>query len=685
MLRWLPFPFVRFSLAWILGLLWGLNHTEPNLWWWSLWVILIFFYFWLTLSLAKITFFQCSYLLGGLAMTIIFMSGSVRIHWSSPRLSPPITTAQGYWGEVVQPARLHDSYRRITLKLEVVKAKDDVFISEQKIHAFQHVHTHKPLKYGDRVLIHGAPSRLPGPQNPYQFNYRKFLERQGVYGQHWLEDADILIIEPSSNRSLQRSIWSLRRALQTRITEYVPTMVAREILGAMLLGNRQQVTDDVEQAFAKSGTLHILAVSGLHLGIIYGFLMAAFGVRRYHKMGRWFFLLLTLLALWLFAMLTGLAPATRRAALMFSVMVVGKHYNRRGNNFNALCLSACLILLLDPNEIYAVGFQLSYLALGSILWLQPKISAWWSPNNKIVKYIWGIISVSLAAQLGVLPISLYYFHQFPVYFLLGNLFMIPTTLVVLLIGSLFLTVGFWPTLSTILGQVLDWLTQGVHFVNQAIANLPGSTISNLWISPLELVFLYAILLLGVVYLTTIRKLWLQSVLWVWSLGLALNFHHTYNPTDEIMVYHLKGSTAIDFISKARYQSFLSKGVTIKDLNYNIFPNRRSRHLRPQLILTNSWSSESYQAWMFHGKLVILVKAPLMPYVGAPIKAHMVILSNNAVNDLNLVNQRFRSEWIIVDGSNHLGNVEMLTDQAQKMNITFHNTDQRAFRLTVEEY
>lgn len=295
----------------------------------------------------------------------------------------------------------------------------------------------KRLSTGDQVWITAKLSAISAPQNPGEFDYRAFLERRNLFHAAYVAPEDLWLTGRQSTAwSLSRLGIAIREHVVRALREAGLSQEAFSICTALLVGYDDEISSDVMQSFSHSGTLHILSVSGMHTGILYMVLMLLFKLidpyNRYPK-GRCVAVIAVMV---LFAAITGFSSSVLRAALMLVLVLLGKTFRRSGNPYNTLMFSAFLLLLYDPFLLADVGFLLSYLAVGGIMYLYPLISNRWSPQNRILKFCWDISLMSVAATLFTLPVTLYYFHQFPLWFIVSNLIIIPLSTV--LMGAAFL-------------------------------------------------------------------------------------------------------------------------------------------------------------------------------------------------------------------------------------------------------
>ena len=306
------------------------------------------------------------------------------------------------------------------------------------------------LHYGDKVLIYAQLREVSPPQNPYQFDYRTYLQRKGIYYQSYLTTEQYKVLRPSSEKSVRAVAYFLRAKMIDLIKSSGLSKNEQGIASALLLGWDEDVDDETLQSFSNAGIAHFLSISGLHLGIIFMFIGYMFFWMGNSLRSRMIRGIVQLAVLWFFAIVTGLSPSIMRAATMFSLITVGEMFFSRASFYNNLASSAFILLMFRPMLLFDVGFQLSYLGVVGIVVLQPRIkeimqNSWnqvfaESKTGKfiakgldavanaalwLVQKVWELACVSIAAQIATLPLTFYYFHQFPVYFLIANVTVIP--------------------------------------------------------------------------------------------------------------------------------------------------------------------------------------------------------------------------------------------------------------------
>ncbi|SHE72122.1 competence protein ComEC [Psychroflexus salarius] len=337
-----------------------------------------------------------------------------------------------------------------------LKGKILLKINRDSINKFQ-------LNIGDFVHGAGELQKFHAPENPQNFNYSTYMAHQNVYMAISAEQSH-LSIRKNQEFNLFNSLDEIRTNLRNQLKHYNFQQENISLIEAFLLGQRQRISDETYEDFKNAGVIHILAVSGLHVGIILLILNALTHFCIYTKSGRRLRPFLVLIGLWGFAFLAGLSPSVFRATVMFSFLSIGMLLQKRTNSLNTLFMSGLVLVLVNPFIIYQVGFQLSYLAVFGIVTLQPRLYKLYKPRYYVDRLFWGIITVTLAAQLSIMPLSLYYFNQFSGVFLIANILILPTLSLILGIGILVLSLAKIGWLPSILVEVYDFILTNLRLL-----------------------------------------------------------------------------------------------------------------------------------------------------------------------------------------------------------------------------
>ena len=296
------------------------------------------------------------------------------------------------------------------------------------------------LRYGDLIAFPLPIGEVSAPKNPEEFDYCDYLSRKGITGQIYLKESDWVDLETNKANPLYAFSYRFRDVLLRSLQRCGLKGDEFGVAAAILLGYDDSLPVEVRQNYVAAGSMHILCVSGMHVGIIYLLASAFLSFLNRKKWQKTLKQLLLLGLIWFYAMIAGLSPSILRSALMISFVIVGELLRRKGFAINSIAASAFILLCINPNNLFEIGFLLSYVAVVGIVLLQKPIYNWFDIKNRLLDKVWEITAVALAAQFATIPFTLFYFHQFTVYFWLSNLFMTPISFVVIMGGMILLLV-----------------------------------------------------------------------------------------------------------------------------------------------------------------------------------------------------------------------------------------------------
>lgn len=347
---------------------------------------------------------------------------------------------------------------------------------------------------GDRILVGRVPVPVRGPANPGEFDYRKYLYQHGITHQLYLRDlSEARLLSKHYQPGFFENFDKSRNWLIGKLRAAVEDDDAFAVSSALILGQKEFLSPQIRASYAGTGAMHVLAVSGLHVGIIYLILMFSLKWLGENKWPMILKLLLILAGLWSYAVLTGLSPSVLRAATMFSAVAIAQHIGRRSNIYNTLAAAALVMLCYNPYLLFEVGFQLSFLAVLGIVLIQPLIYHQLVVNTWLADKLWQLTSVSLAAQIATFPLGILYFNQFPNYFLLSNFIVIPAAFVILTLGIVLMAGSFIQPLYEFFGFLLNEIVSLLNLSVRFIESLPYATTSGLFLNLTEAIFLYLFL------------------------------------------------------------------------------------------------------------------------------------------------------------------------------------------------
>ena len=415
-------------------------------------------------------------------------------------LEPLLERKKSYKGlaEVIEVVDSNGYTQKCIGKLAIYFQKDSSVISG--------------IHYGDILLLKSNYKEAEPTQNPYEFNYKRYLAFNNIYHQSYLHLGDFIKTGISKKNFLFEFSYKAQQYFKDVLNKYVESKTEVAVSQALLYGYDDDIDADVVKAYSNTGTLHVLAVSGMHVGIIFWIIskMLIFLDKR-----RWGIVLkaiISILLLWTYSLLCGFSPSILRATVMFSFMIVGKLFKRDVNIYNTLATSAFVILIFDTNIIANVGFQLSYLAVLGIVTFQKRIYNWYQPKYWLVDQIWNITAVSIAAQIATFPVGLLYFHQFPFCFLFSNLIIIPLTTVVLFFDIGLIAISQWEWAASLLGYCTKWLIYFTDHIVVFVENIPYAYTNGIHISIIETILIYILILYLFFWLIHIRHRYFKFAL-----------------------------------------------------------------------------------------------------------------------------------------------------------------------------
>jgi len=554
MFNWHKYPFVRLLIPFGLGIWLGLNVVIPvdNK--------LLFQIFTLLCALSMAIFiWLMSYSwrwLFGFIVSLSLLSGGLL----TVRLQNPVNDSSHLIHQHIDSgvfvARLYEppQYRELTVKvtlemLMINRADSLIPVSGKLLAYFQRTETMPRLAYGDIVSFDKVPDRVEAAKNPGQFDYSNHLANKQIFHQVYLPEKNWFKTGFSETNSVFSTAYFLRDHLLKVLRENRLSGDEYAVAAAILLGYDESLPAYLRKGYVAAGAMHVLCVSGLHVGIVY--LLVAFLLGFLDKAG-WRRTLRTCLLLgvvWFYALLTGLSPSIQRASLMISFVLLAQLTNRKGFAVNSIAASAFFLLVLRPENLLEIGFQLSYAAVLGIVLLQRPIVSMVYIKHKYLAKVWDITAVALAAQLATTPFVLYYFHQFPLYFWLSNLFLVPLSFIIIISGMGLLLLSFLPVVPALIGKALAGLIFVMNWIIQWIESLPGSVVEGLYVNQMEFVMLLLILLLLVLLITTQRSR-ISFFLLFTAIFLFASFNwrrFEQQKNIQLVIFDLKKHSVIDFI------------------------------------------------------------------------------------------------------------------------------------------
>jgi len=528
-----------------------------------------------------------------------------------------------------------------------------------------------PLFVDQEFSFYGNSTPIGAPKNPYQFNYKNYMKVLGVTHQINIDDLSTTVFS-KSRRTIYGMAASLRNTISKDLKKAGITPEAHQIMEALLLGQRNDISPVIYDNYKKAGAVHILAVSGLHIGIL--LLLLQFLLKPLHFLphGKVIKLILIVCTLWGFAILAGLSASIVRAVTMFSFLAYASFLNRPTNTYNILALSLLAIVLVEPRMVFQVGFQMSYIAVFAIVWIYPLLQNVWKPKNWFVQKTWQILSVSIAAQLGVLPISLYYFHQFPSLFFVSNLIIIPFLGLLLGLGIAVIGLALVQSLPPFLASGYSFLIACMNTVIAWVAKQETFVFSDISFDGIQLVLWYFILIF---ILQLAQKLKPQTILLLFLgiIGLqsyALLNTHRGQQKNTLWIGHKTRNTVLLHHRKKQLTVMTTDSLETVSMVRNYAVGERLTHIyyKP---LKNSYEVNTTPLTVLDSTGLYSLKT----------KPHgIILLTESPEIHLERLITDIQPKVIVADGSNYRSLVRLWKASCKKQKIPFHYTGEKgAFR------
>ncbi|MCB9337808.1 MAG: ComEC family competence protein [Lewinellaceae bacterium] len=544
------------------------------------------------------------------------------------------------------------------------------------------------LRYGDELLFKSNITAIGPPKNPDAFDYGRYLHFQNIHHQAFVREGDWLLHKKRKGFSIYGDAIALQGYFLKTLRKHLSTESELAVGSALILGYRDEVPEDLLTAYSQTGAMHVLAVSGLHVGIVFFIFNFFLGrVKLYSKGWKATKVLLILAGIWIFALVTGASPSVLRATVMFSFINVGMALRRYNNVYNSMAASAFFLLLWNPYWIVSVSFQLSYLAVWGILYFQPKIAKLLTPENKWLEKAWQLIAVSLAAQLMTLPLTLYYFNQFPTWFWLTSMILVPLAGIELGMGLLLLLMeSVWEMAAVWVGKALWALLWFGNACVSFIQHLPGAVIEGIWMGPLIALLLYLVILSAMAAIGSKQFKWVFSAL-AFLVLVSANYAFTTwkeHGNGQIVVYNIYKHTAIDFLDGKKAWSLISRDIGAKALKFAVQGHRMALGIEEvdTLQLSDSLAHASGRFFyenglvQFHDKKMAIVAQPVSRTGAEKIGVDLLLLRNSPKMGIEELLDIFDSRLIIFDASNKKWQVEKWKVACRELGVEYHDINEQ---------
>ncbi|MCB4797264.1 ComEC/Rec2 family competence protein [Neotamlana laminarinivorans] len=565
--------------------------------------------------------------------------------------------------EVLKPGNYYDKYIVDILSLEDETTKGKILINIEKDT------TYNLLKVDDIYISKLQFKDLIHPLNPHQFDYKKYLEKQYIYHQVFTTN-NALYYSGSKKISLLGLADNIRIFINKKLEAYNFKTDELAIINALFLGQRQDISKAVYTNYTNAGAIHILAVSGLHVGIILIILNFILKPITQLKYGSILKTILLVFILWCFAVIAGLSASVTRAVTMFSIVAIAMNIKRPTNIFNTLAISVFVLLLIKPMFLFDVGFQLSYLAVFSIVTIDPFLYKIWQPKNWILDKYWHTFTITISAQLGIIPISLCYFHQFPGLFFISNLVVIPLLGIVLALGILVILLAIcnipYNFVASTFGYIIRLMNNFISWVSYQEAFIFKDIPFNIWYVFASYIFIITLVWFLIKKHVASFKFFLISIIVV---QLAIFYTKFKKPTNTFIVFHKSRYSLLADVKNDNIIVFDDLDSLLKNNNKIIKDYTVGNHIK-------SVEKENLKTLFKLKDKYVLVIDSLGIYNYKSVKPDYVLLRQSPKINLNRLIDSLKPKQIIADGSNYKSYIAHWERICLKKEIPFHQTSKK---------
>ena len=566
--------------------------------------------------------------------------------------------------KVLKSGFYHDKYVAEVIQINENKARGDVLLNIEK-GGLQGL-----LAIDNQILVNSEFRIVPTPLNPNQFNYKEYLAKQGIHYQLFIESTQFLKLSNAANSLLGIS-GKFRDKIQQSVLKYNFKRDELAVISALLLGQRQDISKELLEDYAGAGAIHILAVSGLHVGVILLILSFLFKPLERIKNGSYLKAFCIVLLLWMFAFIAGLSASVVRAVTMFTFLAIGQSLQRKKVVAFSLISSMLFLLIVKPMFLFDVGFQLSYLAVFGIIWVQPKLVTIYKPKFMLDKKIWQLFTVSIAAQVGILPLSIYYFHQFPGLFVLSNLVIIPFLGAILIGGIIVILMSLLNILPLFLAFFYGLIISGMNRFVGWVSDQEQFLFKEISISFLMMLCCYCFIFSAIVLLINKRPknliYFLIAILFVQ--GLYFIEDKRASEKEAFIVFH-----------KSRFSLIgIREGMKMK-LQHNLdrLKSKEIKALKSHRIAEHikNIKKVNFKNYInFKGQDILLIDS-LGIYQLDKLENPILVIQYSPKINLERLVRNLNPSLIIADGSNYKSDANKWGIIALKNDIPFHYTGKK---------
>ena len=669
-----PFPFFRLAIPLVAGIF--LSYLFPELWaGWSIYggvgiglLLGMLFTF-------RIQTYASRWMFGALLYTFIFILGhglyqyrvqQVTVEWEK---HPMV-----YRGFVIDEPEL----KQKSVSCRIRTSGKDIYLY---LHQDS---TAKTVEMGDELLFYTRIQQPKNAGNPYEFDYASYLFRQGisgtafVYADRWQKTGRKVPLNWK-----QRAV-QLRHQLLDYYADWHFEEQASAVLSALTVGYKEGLSEELKEQYASAGISHVLALSGMHVGILWGILGLLLYPLNNYRTGRVFRWLILNLTLWGYAFLAGLSASIVRAVIMCLFVELGNVRRSRSCSLNLLAVAAFAMLLYNPLYLFDVGFQLSFIAVFSIVVCFRPFYQWISPQNFVTKFLVATLGVSLAAQIGVAPLVIYYFSNFPTYFLLSNLIVSPLVCIIMYLSICSLCLFFLPSVQTLIVTLLEYSIRFLNSFALWVHELPGASVDGLYLTVFEVIALYVFTMMFLGYMKTKHPRFVLLGLLVMTCFMGelcyRSFPHQTHPI--LWFYRVRNHFAIHCINPDRTSYLFTSDSTLNAIKYLEKSYWKREKLQKPVLLTDTltrtdiWTKGGIIKWRDKKVCVISSNEWTRRETRQKLDIDYMYIAKGYTGNIQTLLNFFQCKKIVFDGSLSDYRIEKLTSECKARGIEYIDLDEK---------
>ena len=568
--------------------------------------------------------------------------------------------------EKLKPNDFTNRYFGIVTSIDGKKSQGKILINIYKDS------TENKLIVGNRIAVTTKIKRHSKPNNPNQFDYGNYLKYKSVLSQISISESELKI-----NTALDKNLWFYAANFRERIIKNLIKNGFRQqelqVANALILGQQQEIDKDILQDYQFAGAVHILSVSGLHVGYIMLFLNLILGFLPKKRFFNILKFAAILVFLWAFAFVSGLSPSVIRSATMFSFVAASLCIGRENNIFHTLIASLFFILLVEPSFIFDVGFQLSYISLFFILWAHPILSKLYMPTNIVTKTLWDIFTVSVAAQIGAFPLSIYYFHQFPGLFFLTNMVVLPFLSAIMILGVVVMILAYFDVIPFFLSWIFEKFIYALNWFISKIASVESFVITQIPVSKIMLIALYLVIFTWIIWFekSTYKKL-LAALCSILLLQICV-FVNNYQVSkkSEMIVFHASKKSII-----IEQEGDIAEVFADSTALFGLPKNKMLSNFTVSNFIKIKSKIKLQNLMFYHNQRILILDSSSI--FSSNVKPDIAIITQSPKLNFDRFLNDCKPKLVIADGSNYKSYLKHWQESCKKQNIPFHATAEKGY-------